>query len=127
MDKLAQAKLFLDFYFAPWGAAKGEIWETEIGGSFGDARALEVLGFILDGTVVFTDYEVKMLSIVAHPPKFANNDVELAMKLNKAVAAHEGDTEAAHVTADEFLVSLIESLGHPSVGEAYRAVSKWSA
>lgn len=25
--KLRQAKLLLDFYFAPWGAAKGEIWE----------------------------------------------------------------------------------------------------
>ena len=27
VSRLEQAKLFLDFYFALWGAAKGQIWE----------------------------------------------------------------------------------------------------
>ena len=31
MKRLEQAKLFLDFYFASWGAAKGEIWEAITG------------------------------------------------------------------------------------------------
>lgn len=30
-DRLRQVKLLLDFYFTPWGAAKGEIWEEITG------------------------------------------------------------------------------------------------
>lgn len=127
MDQLTDAKLFLDFYTAPDSTAKSAIWEDEICGELGDERALEVLSFILAGTVAFTDYNRQMLSIVARPPRFANNDVELAMKLTEAVAAHADDTEAAHTTADEFLVSILEGLGHPAVAEAYRAVPKWAA
>lgn len=26
--RLRQVSLLIDFYFAPWGAAKGEIWEA---------------------------------------------------------------------------------------------------
>jgi hypothetical protein len=125
MTKLEQLHLFLKFHFAPWGAAKGSIWEDEFGDLPYDERSvMMIVKDIMTGDFVIDNDRAQMLSIVANPPAFANNDVELAMRLTKSLAEYDNDPEAAHVTADEFLVSMIESMGHPAVAEAYRAVPK---
>jgi hypothetical protein len=125
MTKLEQLHLFLKFHFAPWGAAKGAIAEDDLGDyGFSDEAAERIVRSILSDNFVIDEAKAKMLSIVANPPTFANNDVELAMKLTQSLADYDNDPEAAHVTADEFLVSMIESMGHPAVAEAYRAVPK---
>lgn len=125
MTKLEQLHLFLKFHFAPESDAKLEVWGSCCTEPYTEVEVEKVITDLMDGSIGFTDYEISLLRIVASPPSFANNDVELAMKLADAVAGQEGDTEAIHTTADEFLVSLIEQLGHPSVAQAYRAVPKW--
>lgn len=126
MTKLEQLHLFLKFHFAPWGSAKSVVAEDELNDyDFSDEEASRICSNIMAGTFVIDDNKAKMLSIVANPPKFANNDVELATRLTAALVEYEADPEAAHVTADEFLVSLVESLGHPAVAETYRKINKW--
>ena len=38
-----------------------------------------------------------------------------------------GDTECAHVNADDILCELLEKLGYKEVVEKYNEVSKWYA
>lgn len=50
MTKLEQVQLFLNFWFSPWGAAKGEIWESFSNDRpFTDASAEEVIRQIMSG------------------------------------------------------------------------------
>lgn len=50
MTKLEQLALFLRFWFSPWGAAKGEIWESFSKDlPFTDASAEKICGHIMDG------------------------------------------------------------------------------
>lgn len=63
--RLKQAKLLLDFYFAPWGAAKGEIWEGISGDAEFNATNIGALvHIILKGQRELTEEEVKFLNIV---------------------------------------------------------------
>lgn len=69
MTKLEQVKLLLDFYFAPWGVAKGQIWEDISGGQpFEDAGVLWLLEGIIYGNVVFSESDVKLMRIVLNEP-----------------------------------------------------------
>jgi hypothetical protein len=65
MTKLEQAKLFLDFYFAPWGAAKGEVWELVSGDRPFDADTVTfLLKSVLAGNTVFNKEAVKCMKII---------------------------------------------------------------
>lgn len=60
MDKLEKLALFMKFWFAPWGAAKGECWEGFSGDMpFQDSSAEEVCRDILDGTEDFRWSEIE--------------------------------------------------------------------
>lgn len=50
MTKLEQLRLFLNFWYSPWGAAKSEIWEafTRDRCSFGDTTAETICRHILE-------------------------------------------------------------------------------
>lgn len=64
MNKLEQAKLFLNFYFAPWGAAKGEVWETITNDKpFNDFEAQVELFHILEHRD-YTEEQIKLMKIV---------------------------------------------------------------
>lgn len=67
MDKqLRQLREFLDFYFAPWGAAKGEIWEDLFDTWEVNPQSAYLLSSrILTGEIVFSVDEIKMLQIVS--------------------------------------------------------------
>lgn len=41
--------------------------------------------------------------------------------------ANNGDTECAHMNADDILCELLEKLGYKDVVEKYNEVSKWYA
>lgn len=48
--RLKNLRRFLAFYFSPWGAAKGEIWESFSNDRpFNPARAEQICREILDG------------------------------------------------------------------------------
>ena len=50
MTKIEQLRLFLNFWYSPWGAAKGEVWEAfSHDRPFNDASAEEVCRHILKG------------------------------------------------------------------------------
>lgn len=64
-EKLRQAQLFLNFYFAPWGAAKGEVWEDVTHDRrFSNESALEILKRITTGEIVFTKEDIAAMNIV---------------------------------------------------------------
>jgi hypothetical protein len=128
MNKLEQLHLFLKFHFAPDSEAKRTIWEAVADGMpYTDSHALLVCEQLVEDIRSFDEDDIKFLNIVASPPAFATNDVELAMRLTEALVEYDKDPEAAHVTADEFLVALVEELGHPAVAATYRGINKWSA
>lgn len=63
--KLEQVKLLLDFYFAPWGAAKGVVWEDVSGDkTFNALNVGAMIHSILGGQRELTEGEVKSLNIV---------------------------------------------------------------
>lgn len=63
--RLRQAKLLLDFYFAPWGAAKGAIWEDISNDrAFTVSNITGLLYATLNGNVELSDEQVKSLKIV---------------------------------------------------------------
>jgi hypothetical protein len=65
MEKnLRQLKLFLDFYFAPWGAAKGEVWEDCFSYPFDAESANKIASDILSGTPGLSPDEEKYLRII---------------------------------------------------------------
>lgn len=65
MDKrLRQLNIFLMFYFAPWGAAKGSIWEDVIGGEVDGTRAQQVAKEILNGDRIFSPEDMRFIQIV---------------------------------------------------------------
>lgn len=65
MTRLEQAKLLLDFYFAPWGAAKGEIWETISGDRpFDEDTATFLIKGLLMGHTVLGEEKIKLIRIV---------------------------------------------------------------
>lgn len=65
MNKLEQAKLFLNFYFAPWGAAKGEIWESITNDQpFSDEVAIRYASRILSGHASFNTQDIRLMKIV---------------------------------------------------------------
>lgn len=121
MNKLEQLYLFMKFVYAPWGAAKGEVWES----CFYDAQMDEVeitkiaLG-LLSGDVIFDDFTVKLLRIVADPglPK----DKQWAEQI---AACASTDIEAAHADADRLLVNLVNELGYKESAAAWQAIDKW--
>lgn len=65
MTKLEQAKLLLDFYFAPWGAAKGEIWEDISNDHpFTDDSIMRILIGISEGSLALSEKDIRMMKIV---------------------------------------------------------------
>ena len=49
-DRLKKLQRFLNFWFAPWGAAKGEVWESFSGDRpFSEASARVIVHAILEG------------------------------------------------------------------------------
>lgn len=55
--KLRKVQQFLEFYFSPWGAAKGEQWEQFVSGHrniiFGSHAAHTIVNWILAGVDEF--------------------------------------------------------------------------
>ena len=66
MDKqLRQTLLFLQFYFAPWGAAKGEVWEGLFSSwDISPQSAYMIASRILTGEIVLSVEEIKLLKII---------------------------------------------------------------
>lgn len=52
---------------------------------------------------------------------------EKAIEQLKLLATVRGDTEAAHIDADEVLCSLLKKLGYGKVVEAFNRITKWYA
>lgn len=63
-ERLKQAQIFLNFYFAPWGAAKGEVWEALTTKPFRTESAADILNRILDGRLVLCEQDIKLIKIV---------------------------------------------------------------
>lgn len=65
MTRLEQAKLLLDFYFAPWGAAKGQVWEDiSYDQPFDDRGVTKLLAGILDGSHPLSEQDIQCMKIV---------------------------------------------------------------
>ena len=65
MTKLEQAKLLLDFYFAPWGAAKGAVWEDISGDKPFDEDYVTFFAVgILTGNRTLSEEDIKFMKIV---------------------------------------------------------------
>lgn len=68
MTRLEQAKLLLDFYFAPWGAAKGAVWEDVSGDrEFSDEVVTNWLNLIMSGISELNEEQIKLMKIVVEP------------------------------------------------------------
>lgn len=67
MTSLAQLHLFLKFHFAPPSEEKIEVWKACCTQPYTEAAVREVCANITLGDLVLTDYEIKMLRIVAEP------------------------------------------------------------
>lgn len=57
-DKLRRLQKFLEFWFSPWGAAKGEQWEWLTGDKpFDNHTAQEICSNVLAGTDSWIKWE----------------------------------------------------------------------
>lgn len=73
MDKnLRQALLFLQFYFSPWGAAKGEIWEDCFSYDITPHNARKIVLDIISGTPGLSPDEERLMRIVVGEHDMAN-------------------------------------------------------
>lgn len=127
MTNLEQLHLFLKFHFAPWGAAKGEIWEeVSRDAEYSDINIFTMCEGILSGRVKLTDYDIQMLRIVAEPTSLVagQTDEQWAERIS---ACNSGDTEADHADADRLLVNLVAELGYQKSAAAWQSIGKWYA
>lgn len=130
MTSLEQLHLFLKFHYAPWGAAKGEIWEScSNNRPYTEAEVLSVVHGLLNGTKTLTEFDVQMLRIVAEPGP--PDDKLWAEKIRNCARPTEAtgivDVEASHADADRLLANLVKELGYDETAAAWQAVDKWYA
>lgn len=119
MTNLEQLHLFLKFHFAPWGAAKGEIWESLTSRPYEESVVQDLCARLIDGRLVFEDFDIKMLRIVAEPGP--PDDVQWA---NKMRWAGDPDRGAGHIDADWLLVNLLNELGYTKTTAEWIAIDK---
>lgn len=120
MTKLEAARLLLDFHFAPWGAAKGAIWEEFSDKSYDEANMALLIDQVLDGRIL-TDEQIKFLQIVTEPTP-TPTDLTWAERIS--AAGSNPDKDAAHADADNLLVNLVYTLGYTRTAAAYSAVER---
>lgn len=66
-QKLRDVNLLTNFYFAPWGAAKGEIWEDiSDNKEFSAPTTGHIVHAVLTGKRVLTHTERRLLRIVVN-------------------------------------------------------------
>lgn len=80
MTKLEKIQLFLDFWFSPWGAVKGEIWESFSGDRpFTDNAAIEILKLIVN-----TDHSFNWRELESYKPRKPLTNEQFALLLADA-------------------------------------------
>jgi hypothetical protein len=114
MTNLEQLHLFLRFHYAPWGAAKGAVWEDCDSGPYTEERVAEIASLIMAGELTLTDYEVQMLRIVADPEPPSD----------KQYAEQMDGCRSSHADADNLLCSILHDLGYRRTVASYRSVER---